>query len=150
MKNTALGITLAALGFVGCGSAQQPRVFLATTNNIDDVEVNRLLAANPIAEGQATRVLPLRAAEGLSYHLVQIRDREQPHIHAKHDATITMLAGSGELHVGTSTVAMKASDSAILPRGVPHYFVNTATEVAVAVVTFSPPLMKPDTVPVDK
>jgi quercetin dioxygenase-like cupin family protein len=79
---------------------------------------------------------------------VQIRDREQPHLHAAHDLVVTLLVGNGELHLRGTSQRMEGGDVAIIPRGVPHYFVNTGSAPAAAFVTMAPPAERPDQVPV--
>jgi mannose-6-phosphate isomerase-like protein (cupin superfamily) len=42
---------------------------------------------------------------------------------------------------------MNVGDSAFIPRGTPHYFVNEGSTPAAAIVTFSPPFSGPDNSP---
>ena len=69
---------------------------------------------------------------------MQIRDRESPHRHDTHAMGVTLLAGSGSLHVGASAQPMTAGDVAFVAAGTPHYFVNDGPRPAVAFVVFAP------------
>ena len=44
---------------------------------------------------------------------------------------------------------MRVGDTAVVPKGVPHYFVNNGDQPAAAFVTFTPPYDGTDNVPVD-
>lgn len=107
-----------------------------------------LIDSHPVPNGQNILSLLLGQTESLSYHLVQIRDRESPHIHAAHDLVVTLLRGEGELHQGGGVLSMHSGDVAVVPKGVPHYFVNTGDRPAAAFVTFAPPYDGNDNVPV--
>ena len=71
--------------------------------------------------------------------MVQIRDREQPHVHATHDLAVTLLHGAGCLYIRGTPHDMRPGDVALVPHGTPHYFVNAESAPAVAFVTFAPP-----------
>jgi len=81
----------------------------------------------------------LGRTESASYHLVQIRDREQPHKHATHDLTVTLVHGTGQFHIRDAVFVRRCGDGAVVPRGTPHYFVNTGSGPAAAFATFAPP-----------
>ena len=79
---------------------------------------------------------------------MRVRTGEQPHLHAAHDLSVTLLDGCGVLHVAGLPTAMKRGDVAFIPRGTPHYFVNSGSAPAAALVTFAPPYDGTDQVPV--
>ena len=79
---------------------------------------------------------------------MQIRDREVPHLHKLHDATVTMLKGQGYLILEKRRIELTAGDVVYIPRGAVHYFVNTASEPTVAFAIYSPPFDGKDIVPV--
>ena len=106
-----------------------------------------LLASRPLAEGQNIRADLLGQSLALSTHLVQVRDRETPHLHARHDLVVTLLRGRGTLHTAGRALPMRAGDVAVVPRGTTHCFVNEGTDPAVAFVTFAPPHDGTDQVP---
>jgi quercetin dioxygenase-like cupin family protein len=109
--------------------------------------LEELLRANPIAPDENIIATPLRRGSSSSLHLVQIRDREQPHVHARYDLTVTLLRGKGILHLGEQGLPMRAGDVAFIPRGAPHFFVNEGNQPAVAVVSFAPAFDAPDQKP---
>ncbi|HKZ46039.1 MAG TPA: cupin domain-containing protein, partial [Thermodesulfobacteriota bacterium] len=73
-----------------------------------------------------------------SHFIIQIRDREKPHIHETHDLTVIVKKGKGILHLGKDELPMSKGDIAFIPRGVLHYFVNTSSEPSVAYAIFTP------------
>lgn len=80
---------------------------------------------------------------------VAVRTGEKPHRHDKSDMFVVSLQGKGEMTVGERTISMQAGDSAFVPRGTPHYFVNKGEGDALALVMFSPPLQPGDSVTVE-
>lgn len=110
-------------------------------------EVDKVLAENPLGAGENIKITTLGKGEGVSHHLVQVRDREEPHIHKIHDGTVVMMKGRGYLMLENRRIDLSTGDIVYIPRGAVHYFVNTATEPAVAFVVFSPPFDGKDTLP---
>ena len=119
-------------------------------------EIRAVLAANPVPPDRPLRVAYLGRTETASYHLVQIRTREEPHLHADHDLVAHVLSGRGAIYLlsgtgkgGSAGVRrpMRKGDTVVIPRGTIHWFVNETTGISVALASFSPPLDGPDTVP---
>ena len=142
------GIVAVACAVLVAACAPAPHVLTPGTSSLDGGSLSALLAAHPLAEGQNISALLLGKTDALSYHLVQIRDREQPHLHATHDLVVTLVGGSGQLHVGGDAQAMRAGDVAVIPRGTPHFFVNAGDAPAASFATFAPPYDGSDQVPV--
>lgn len=126
--------------------AHTPQVFAPQAPNAD---LTVLLAAHPLPEGQNISGLLLGSTDAVSYHLVQIRDRELPHIHVTHDLAVTLLRGNGQLFVDGEPRPMRAGDVAVVLRGTPHYFVSTGSSPAAAFATFAPPNDGTDQIPVE-
>ncbi|MBX3024920.1 cupin domain-containing protein [bacterium] len=110
--------------------------------------VTQALAAAPIQPDQTLRVQPLLQGEEASVSVVQIRDREAPHIHTRYDLTVLLARGHGTLWLAGVARAMRPGDAAFIPRGTPHWFVNEGAEPAVSVVVYAPPFSGPDQAPV--
>ncbi|MBI5892794.1 MAG: cupin domain-containing protein [Deltaproteobacteria bacterium] len=91
-----------------------------------------------IEEDENIKVTPLFKNENSSHFIIQIRDREKPHIHETHDLTVIVKKGKGILHLGKDELPMRRGDIAFIPKGVLHYFVNTDSEPSVAYVIFTP------------
>jgi len=130
-----------------CGCTPPPRVLLPNGQTASQASLSSMLAAHPLPAEQNISALPLGRTDALSFHLIQVRDREQPHLHAAHDLSVTVLRGTGRLYVAGEPHEMRPGDVAVVPRGTPHYFVNTASEPAVAFATFAPPYDGSDQVP---
>jgi mannose-6-phosphate isomerase-like protein (cupin superfamily) len=106
-----------------------------------------LLAAHPAEAGRNITPYPLAESPDSSRLLVWIRDREQLHIHAKHDLTVVLLRGQGTLQLRDQQIPMAEGDIAFIPAGTPHAFVNAGTEPAASFATFSPQYDGTDTSP---
>lgn len=140
---------IASLIVSSCAARSSPNLLLPSPTGVSLQSVDEVRRAHPIPEGQNILPLKLGQTEALSYHLIQIRDREVPHIHQSHDLVVTLLHGQGDLHQAGAALAMRAGDTAVVPKGVPHYFVNTGDQPAAAFATFTPPFDGKDNVPVD-
>jgi mannose-6-phosphate isomerase-like protein (cupin superfamily) len=105
--------------------------------------------APPLGPSDNIRPSELRRGESSSIALVQVRDREQPHVHTRYDLTVTLVRGSGTLWLGGVPQPMGEGDIAFIPRGTPHYFVNQGSAPAAALVVFAPPFSGPDQRPVE-
>ncbi|HVN87492.1 MAG TPA: cupin domain-containing protein [Candidatus Binatia bacterium] len=121
----------------GCGPRPIPRVFLPD----QPTTLAELCRRYPLAPGQSVRVDRLGVAANASYHFVQLSPGagERPHLHAQHDLAVTMLRGGGTQWIRDHALPLQAGDSAVIPAGTPHRFVNTGDTPAAALVIFSPP-----------
>jgi quercetin dioxygenase-like cupin family protein len=126
-----------------------PNIYLQYGNEYQEVKLDKILADNPLPPGENIKVANLGRSQSASQHVVQIRDREIPHLHKVHDATVTMLRGEGYLILGKKRINLKAGDVVHIPRGVPHYFVNTASQPTVALAVYAPAFDGKDTHPVN-
>lgn len=147
----SVGGVLALLVMVaGCAQRQELLVHCWHDGQISPLYLEAFLEQHPLAEGDALRMDEVDRSAAASYHIVQIRGRERPHLHQHHDLTATLLSGRGRLYLGTTVLAMDAGAVVTIPRGVVHYFVCDAPDqVAVAYVVAAPPLDEPDLVYVD-
>ncbi len=109
-----------------------------------------MLAENPLGASENIKITTLGQGQGVSHHLVQVRDREKPHIHKIHDGTVVMVKGRGYLMLENRRIDLSAGDIVYIPRNAVHYFVNTASEPSVAFVVFYPPFDGKDTAPMEK
>jgi len=116
------------------------------STRLDAVELQTLLAANRLKPEENIKALPLHRDAHNAAVLVQVREREPRHYHADSNITVFMLEGQGVLHVGNQSFDMTVGDSALVPRGAPHYFVNRGAAPAAALVIYAPPPGKNDRV----
>jgi quercetin dioxygenase-like cupin family protein len=141
------GRLLIAMLVLASGCAERPaRVFLDP--HFGRLSYDSLLAATPLAPGENIRARELDRGANSSVSLVQIRDREQPHIHTRYDLSVTLAKGSGTLWLDGIALPMHAGDATFIPKGTPHYFVNDGSEPAAALVVFAPAFSEPDQQPV--
>jgi mannose-6-phosphate isomerase-like protein (cupin superfamily) len=136
---------LTVVAVVGC-AARRPSARLLSTAPPGAAPIASL--ATPLAPNENIRPTELRRGESSSVSLVQIRDREQPHIHTRYDLTVTLVRGSGTLWLDGAELPMRAGDVAFIPKATPHYFINADGEPAAALVVFAPPFTGPDQQPI--
>jgi mannose-6-phosphate isomerase-like protein (cupin superfamily) len=135
-------------GLLGCTPGLSPYIFLQYGKELRPIELAKLVAENPLGPNENFKLTTLGQSQGTSHHVVQIRERESPHLHKAHDATVTILRGRGYLVMDTHRISLTAGDITHIPRGIPHYYVNTDLEPTVAFVIFAPPFDGKDNVPV--
>jgi mannose-6-phosphate isomerase-like protein (cupin superfamily) len=138
-----------AFFFLLTACAPVPRFYLQYGNDFRQGDLEKMLAENPLPPGENIKVITLGQGPAASHHVVQIRDRETPHVHKTHDATVTMLKGQGYLMLEQRRIDLTAGDVVYIPRGAAHYFTNTAREPTVAFAIYSPPFDGKDMVPVE-
>lgn len=97
-----------------------------------------IVRANPLGPDDNINGVLLSQQPDVSHFLVQIRDREQPHIHQTHDATIVMLRGRGRLVLKDRILIAQEGDVLFIPRGTPHYYVNDGPQPTVVLAIFTP------------
>ena len=146
-SSRSLGLFVLSV-FFACAPA--PRISLQYGAEFKQDEIEKVLAENPLGGSENIKITTLGQGQGVSHHLVQVRDREKPHVHKIHDGTVVMVKGGGYLMMENRRIDLSAGDIVYIPRDAAHYFVNTASEPTVAFVVFSPPFDGRDTVPVEK
>jgi len=135
------------ISLLGCTPSQIPYVFLQYGQEFRQLDIGNVLADNPLKPGENIKFITLGQGQGASHHVVQVRDRESPHLHKAHDGTVIIVRGRGYLVMDKRRITLSAGDIVHIPRGFPHYYVNTDLEPTVAVVIFAPPFDGKDNVP---
>jgi len=97
-----------------------------------------IVKANPLGPDDNIKGVLLSRQPAVSHYLVQIRDRERPHLHQRHDATIVILRGHGRLVMKDRILIAREGDVFFVPRGTPHYYVNDGPGPTVALAIFTP------------
>jgi len=138
-----LAVLAVAALLAGCAS----RRVVALPDPPHHTTVGALLAANPLAREQ--NILPVEIAHGTqsSMSLIQIRDRETPHVHTRYDLTVLLIEGHGVLWLDNQPLPMRSGDVAFVRQGTPHFFINEGDSPAAALVSFAPPFSGPDQQP---
>ncbi len=149
-KNVWISASFFALAFIILSCAPTPRFYLQYGSQFTQSDLDRILAEDPLPAGENIKVVTLGKGEEISHHVVQIRDREIPHIHKTHDLTVLVLRGKGYLMLEQKRIDLMVGDVLFIPRSVVHYFVNTFSEPSVALAIFSPSFDGKDTLPVEK
>jgi mannose-6-phosphate isomerase-like protein (cupin superfamily) len=149
-ENIWISFVLFLLCLVTLSCASTPRFYFQYENQFSQFDLDRILAENPLAATENIKVTTLGQAQQVSHHIVQVRDRELPHIHKEHDVTVVMLRGQGYLMLDRRRIDLAPADVLFIPRSLVHYFVNTFHEPTVAFVVYSPPFDGKDTIPLEK
>jgi len=145
-NNRGRFVAFMVFGLFGCAPAA--RFNLQYGGELRQSDAEKIVAENPLGANENIKITTLGQGESVSHHIVQVRDRENPHIHKTHDGTVVMMKGRGYLIMENRRIELSVSDVVYIPRGVVHYYVNTSSEPTVAFVTFSPPFDGKDYVPV--
>lgn len=92
-----------------------------------------------------TRIFQISSS---STHLIQVTGTVPLHYHATYDESVYVLAGKGLLTLGHTAYQLQTGDLVLIPRMVPHAFINQESG-GTSVLSFSSPPANPnDTVPV--
>jgi len=142
-RRTLLALALPAL-LAACNTPSPRTIVLARGPETTAA----LLAAHPPEEGRNITPYLLGESQRTSRHLVWIRNREPPHMHAKHDLLVTIIRGQGTLFLSEMEIPLHEGDVAFVPAGIPHYFVNTSDTPSASFAVYSPPSDGSDVVPV--
>lgn len=100
--------------------------------------LDKVLADNPLPAGENIKAVTLFENERTKHVLVQVREREPPHIHADSDITVWLLRGRGAIHIAGKTYPVRTGDVIHVPRDAVHYYVNHGPETGAALVVYSP------------
>lgn len=134
--------------FCELARAPAPRLHLQDKGELQWADVEKIVPDNPLDANDNIKVTIVGQGQSVSHHVVQIRNRESPHIHKIHDGTVVMMKGRGYLMMENRRMDLSVGDVVYIPRGVVHYYVNSASEPTVAFVICSPPFDGKDTIPV--
>jgi mannose-6-phosphate isomerase-like protein (cupin superfamily) len=146
-NNSPLIVATLLCVLLGCTPFLTPYLFLQYGKELRQADVAKVLAENPLGPRENSKLTTLGQSQAASHHVVQIRDRESPHVHKVHDGTVIMVRGRGYLVMDKLQITLTAGDIVHIPRGVPHYYVNTDLEPTVVFVIFAPPYDGKDNVP---
>ena len=136
--------------FIALASCEPAHEFyLRYGNQLTESELARVLKENPLGPQDNIKITTLGQGSTVSHHVVQIRDREAPHVHKNHDLTVVVLRGKGPIVIDQEQRFLGVGDVVFIPRDTVHYFTNASPDPAVALVVFSPPFDGKDTVPVN-
>ena len=138
-------LRLVVLAGVLAGCAADRRLLLP--DPVRHTTVGTLLAAHPLAAGQNIQPAEIARGEQSSLSLIQIRDREAPHLHTRYDLTVLLVHGHGVLWLAGVPQPMRTGDVAFVPKGTPHFFINEGDDPAAALVSFAPAFSGPDSQP---
>lgn len=141
-------VRLVAMLLVAGGAACGQPAHVLIRPDAPTAGIPALIAQAPLRPDESIRATPLQRGEHASIALVQIGDREPPHIHTRYDLAVVLVRGAGTLWLSGQAMPMRAGDTAFIPKNTAHYFVNDGSEPAAALVMFAPPFDGPDQQPV--
>jgi quercetin dioxygenase-like cupin family protein len=145
-----LGPLLLAAGLLGCAADPAHEVLKRETQVLEPAMLQRILRQAPVAAEEDLRAELVMESEEFSAYLLQFRTGEARHIHREHDLTFIVYRGRGEIYIDDRRRACQPGDVFHIPRGTPHYCVNTGAEPLVVVNLFTPPFDVADRIPLPK
>lgn len=89
-------------------------------------------------DGASVSARLLGKGASVSHHLVRVRSREGLHRHNRHDLTVVLVRGAGDLVLHEKPLRLEEGAVAFIPRRTPHEFVNTGRQDAVLLALFTP------------
>jgi len=126
------------LMMMGCGPLRQPALYALNVEK-DRLDIQKIIADNPLAPGEALKKVDLGRTSSSSQHLIIVLTNELLHVHEHHDGEAVIIEGKGNLFAAEKKISLKKGDVVVLPQGLPHYFENTHSKPTIIFVTFSPP-----------
>lgn len=92
-----------------------------------------------------------RLSEGgfSSAHRIRMQGAEVPHVHDRHDLTVTIRTGVARIHLRQGSIELKPGDSLYIPAGTPHWAENAGEGASEALVVFAPAFDGKDRRPID-
>jgi mannose-6-phosphate isomerase-like protein (cupin superfamily) len=148
LKKIEFNVAALLFGFLFPACAPLPYLFLQYGTELRQINPAKVAADNPLGPNESIKMTTVGQGQGVSHHIVQIRDRESPHLHKAHDGTVVMISGRGYLMMSDKRIDLSAGDIVYIPRGAVHFYVNTGIEPTIAFVVFSPPFDGKDNIPV--
>jgi quercetin dioxygenase-like cupin family protein len=83
-----------------------------------------------------------------SFALLRLTASESPHVHDRHDLTVTVLSGRSRIHFADRAVDLSPGDVVHVPRGAVHWAEVLGRRAVEVHVTFTPPFDGTDNRPV--
>ncbi len=139
LRKAKIGLLIAFVVFGLFGCAPSPYLFLQYGAELKQVDPLKVAAENPLGPNENFKIISLGQGQAMSHHVVQIRDREAPHVHKAHDSTVMLISGRGYLMLSDKRIELSPGDIVYIPRGAIHYYVNSGVDPTIAFVVFSPP-----------
>ncbi len=148
MKRRTGGLWVVSLATAagGCAGPGPERVLVRATEVVDQTIIERILRRDPIPPDQPVHRSALLEGDGFSSYIYQIADRQPRHLHRHHDVTFVVYRGTGQIFIEDRRRHMEAGQFYHVPRGVPHYCINTGGDPLVGIALYTPVLDGEDTV----
>ena len=143
-------LALLAAGLAGCAADPARDVLKRETQVLEPAMLQRILRQAPVAADEDLRAEPLLESEEFSAYLLQFRTGEPRHIHREHDLTFIVHRGRGEVYINDHRRVCRPGDVFHIPRGTPHYCINTGSDPLVVVNLFTPPFDGKDRIPLPR
>ncbi len=137
--------------FGACASDSRTMIYQADfVGKVSQKSLDRIIWENNLGPEDNISNTPLLKGDLASYHLIQIKGKEQLHRHDLHDLAVFIQSGHGTMVMGRDQVKVRQGSVIFVPHGMTHQFINQGPTPAVAIVVFSPPFDGKDSVPVGR
>src|SRR5207253_10388887 len=87
-----------------------PYLFLQYGTELKQMDLAKVVADNPLGPTENIKITTLGQGQCASHHLVQVRDRESPHVHKTHDGMVRMSSGWGYLMMDYKRIELSVGD----------------------------------------
>ena len=111
-KGTRFAV-IALFFLVGCAPAA--RLYMPAGGELRQSDLEQIIAENPLGISENIKITTLDQGESVSHHIVQVRDREAPHIHKTHDGTVIIMKGRGYLVIENRRMDLSVGDVIHIP-----------------------------------
>jgi hypothetical protein len=91
MAKIILGVFSVLSGLLGCTPGLSPYVFLQYGKELRPIDLAKVVAENPLGPNENIKLTTFGQSQSASHHVVQIRERESPHMHTVHDDTVMIV-----------------------------------------------------------
>ncbi|MEW5702394.1 MAG: cupin domain-containing protein [Candidatus Zixiibacteriota bacterium] len=140
MRRQALCAAVVLSGVVSAllGSYSQAATVTVGSPGAAVVDIDSLLAMNPLGSDQPYRSDVIAWDSASSMHLTQVQGVMESHRHLNHEENVWIIRGAGRLTLGTEKIRVMAGQVIHIPRNTPHAFANLGSSPAVVISVFAP------------
>lgn len=117
-------------------------------NTTDQIltQVDDILNANPLKEGEKVQIINIAQDDTVSFVLIRFTEGAEvkPHFHKTHDETVYVVKGSGQMLVNDNWIDVKPGTVHFNPMNKVHSTRNTGKDPLVILSIFTPSMKEPD------
>ncbi|MFH1747387.1 MAG: cupin domain-containing protein [Planctomycetota bacterium] len=132
---------------MGC-AATPAEVLLRDTQLLDPATITTLLKRAPVNAAEDVRVDTLLQSAEFSAHLLQVQTEYTRRLHRRHDLTILIHRGHGQVYLNDRRYTAALGDVFHIPRDTPYQILSHGPDPLAIIQIFTPPLVADDVIPI--